>query len=382
MEGPQNITPRREPLSARSGFTLIELVMVIVVIGILAAIALPSYVKIKERAKEAESKAALHNIQIDLERFATDHEGDYPPYLIGGSNATLVLKIGADDQLSQSLAEIDRTRCSDPMLRAGYLDSYPRNPFIRNTLPVQQIQVGAGDPLRSALYDGKQMGTRFGAFGKLMGQCLCESRYLMWNYKDPVTNEIKRQPTWSNIQYEFFDVWSGSQRQRAFLPGSFMYKSIGEIVAQPDESNNRDYVEVNGKTAIIPHSNRNTATQPVAISNYMLGVWGGYRTRGMDVLGEEPLVIFSFPGSSAVKQASSDFIYDPRTGRYELPPQRIVNHYQLLGIPSWTRGVNRSHVGPLWGSPYGPSHDDASQLTFGNPNGFSDAIIMVLNAGQ
>ena len=49
--------------------------MVIVIIGVLAAIALPNYVKIKDRAKEAETKACVHNIQLDLERFEAIKNG-------------------------------------------------------------------------------------------------------------------------------------------------------------------------------------------------------------------------------------------------------------------------------------------------------------------
>jgi prepilin-type N-terminal cleavage/methylation domain-containing protein len=46
-------------LSRRKGFTLIELVIIIVVLGIIAAIAVPRYLDISAEAKESSCKASL-----------------------------------------------------------------------------------------------------------------------------------------------------------------------------------------------------------------------------------------------------------------------------------------------------------------------------------
>jgi type IV pilus assembly protein PilA len=62
---------------AEDGFTVIELLVVVLIIGILAAVALPSFLNQKNKAIDASAKELAHSAQIAAETYATDHNGSY-----------------------------------------------------------------------------------------------------------------------------------------------------------------------------------------------------------------------------------------------------------------------------------------------------------------
>ncbi len=59
--------------SARKGFTLLELIIVVIVIGVLASIALPRYIRVVEKGRAAEAKSVLGNMRESQMRYSAQY---------------------------------------------------------------------------------------------------------------------------------------------------------------------------------------------------------------------------------------------------------------------------------------------------------------------
>jgi type II secretion system protein G len=99
----------------QGGFTLIEILIVIIIISILAAIAIPAYLSQRGKAKDAAVRDGIHCIQIGVQSYALDNSDTYPPAV--ATSAALVDAAGK-----------------------AYVDQWPKNPLTGNAMKDSSAQ--------------------------------------------------------------------------------------------------------------------------------------------------------------------------------------------------------------------------------------------------
>ena len=128
-------------MRAKSGFTLVEILIVVVILGILAAIVIPQFTEASTEAKTSSLVTDLQSVRSQIELYKVQHNDNLP----GVPNGTHT----ASDQ-SFSVAMINYTdifgevtTTADPNGYYGpYLQKIPRNQFVDSSV----VGEGAADP--------------------------------------------------------------------------------------------------------------------------------------------------------------------------------------------------------------------------------------------
>jgi len=113
-------------LKHSSGFTILELIVNVAIIGILSAIAIPAYINFRDKARIAQAKSDLHNIQLAIEQLANDTAKWPGPQNVG---------VTADDEvwdLNLGSAGLVATNGGFPNWRGPYMASVPKDPWGSN----------------------------------------------------------------------------------------------------------------------------------------------------------------------------------------------------------------------------------------------------------
>lgn len=109
----------------KSGFTLIEILIVVVILGILAAIVIPQFTNASEAAKGSNVVSQLQTIRSQIELYQVQHDGVYPD-------------LTADwDQLIKKTDRNGDPDADAADLKYGpYLQQPPQNPLMADSTTV------------------------------------------------------------------------------------------------------------------------------------------------------------------------------------------------------------------------------------------------------
>lgn len=127
-------TPGGAALAAPLAFTLVELIIVVVIIGLLAAMAVPRLVGASENAERAQITGDLATFRGAIDLYTVEHRGRSPAHDATGS-------INGDESFFRQRMLAPTDEQGNPLATGafgGYLDHIPLNPY--TTCP--QIQIG------------------------------------------------------------------------------------------------------------------------------------------------------------------------------------------------------------------------------------------------
>lgn len=307
------------------GFTLVELLVVITIIGILAAIAIPNMTRMRDKARETEVKANLHVIQEAVERYYTN-ENEYPPYLLGGSNTSWPIFKARPSNPYPDIV--------DPLIDKNYITSYPKNPFVDEREGGIYLAATGGDAYTPASGD-----PRFGLKGTIMPNSVDDPLFFTTtpgNYAETINMD-------GNPQIVNYGVYGGQKLLSGeptvqIIQGSFFYRSAGPI----DMATSNLTGNITKRSFVYERYER-----------YILGGFGHETTKGMDVI--------RLTGAGTYRRWEGTEIAFP----YEVP----------LALPEVFGGGDNNN-NPYF--PYEPSIDGV-RFPYGAPDGLEDGVILVLS---
>jgi len=136
-------------LVTNKGFTLLELLLVVIVLGILAAVAIPQFTDMTKDAKEAALKSTLASLRSTIELYYQQHKFIYPgdkKYTDGTATTTAVER--EDSFINQlTLYSKDDGRTSASLDRVNY----PYGPYLKQGIPANPLAISPSGTEKGAL---------------------------------------------------------------------------------------------------------------------------------------------------------------------------------------------------------------------------------------
>jgi general secretion pathway protein G len=117
-----SILERDKKMRAKSGFTLVEILIVVVILGILAAIVIPQFTNASQEARESALVSDLQSVRSQIELYKIQHIGDRLPGIAGGASFNVCME-GYTDKNGVEVAQ------GTAGALGKYMEKIPVNPF-------------------------------------------------------------------------------------------------------------------------------------------------------------------------------------------------------------------------------------------------------------
>ena len=140
---PRALKPQAQSLKPvfKSAFTLVELLVVIIIIGILAAVAIPQFGDTSTQAKTAALDQSLATVRAAIELYYYQHNNTYPGKIAtqkdgGGATAITALHTSASVAFVNQLTKYSNAAGDTSDEKSS---SYPFGPYIKPRMPANPL---------------------------------------------------------------------------------------------------------------------------------------------------------------------------------------------------------------------------------------------------
>ena len=123
-------------MKAKRGFTLVEILIVVVILGILAAIVIPQFTNASTEAKASSLKSDLQTVRSQIELYKIQH-GDALPGTVSGVSFAAAMTGQTD---AAGAVYVSGTSTTGPF--GPYLQKIPTNPFSSSATVGQTVATG------------------------------------------------------------------------------------------------------------------------------------------------------------------------------------------------------------------------------------------------
>ena len=113
--------------SRRSGFTLVEILIVVIILGILAAIVIPQFTNASQDARKSSLTSQLQTIRSQVELYKLQHLDQMPAGLNPASAGTVAAATAWAEMINKT--DVDHTVNNTSGQFGPYLQANPANPL-------------------------------------------------------------------------------------------------------------------------------------------------------------------------------------------------------------------------------------------------------------